>query len=211
MTFTLNDLIKGYKMRNFKKTIIDTLFLTTMPVIEDNNNVIINERNDDEIVSTNIKQITDLSAFDTKPRNYFISINPMRDLTYNRLKELLHLAYSRYLSFELGKHYRQKEAPIKMDIIIESKDNKISYNHIHIITKTQLFIYDYIIFQSILYYYLSQSIANINILGESIYTNELDTFNYINKTEVGEWLDENGHKHQKVITKDQILMNETYI
>lgn len=211
MTFTLNDLIKGYKMRNFKKTIIDTLFLTTMPVIEDNNNVIINERNNDEIVSTNIKQITDLSAFDTKPRNYFISINPMRNLTYNRLKELLHLAYSRYLSFELGKHYRQKEAPIKMDIIIEGKDDKISYNHIHIITKTQLFIYDYIIFQSILYYYLSQSIANINVLGESIYTNELDTFNYINKTAVVDCYDENGHKQQKVIAKDQILMNETYI
>lgn len=211
MTFTLNDLIKGYKMRNFKKTIIDTLFLTTMPVIEDNNNVIINERNNDEIVSTNIKQITDLSAFDTKPRNYFISINPMRDLTYNRLKELLHLAYSRYLYYQVGKKYRQKEAPIKMDIIIEGKDDKISYNHIHIITKTQLFIYDYIIFQSILYYYLSQSIANINVLGESIYTNELDTFNYINKTAVVDWYDENGHKQQKVIAKDQILMNETYI
>lgn len=198
-------------MRNFKKTLIDTLFLTTMPVIEDNNNVIINERNDDEIVSTNIKQITDLSAFDTKPRNYFISINPMRDLTYNRLKELLHLAYSRYLYYQVGKKYRQKEAPIKMDIIIESKDDKISFNHIHIITKTQLFIYDYIIFQSILYYYMSQSIANINVLGESIYTNELDTFNYINKTAVVDWYDENGHKHQKVIAKDQILMNETYI
>lgn len=211
MTFTLNDLIKGYKMRNFKKTLIDTLFLTTMPVIEDNNNVIINERNDDEIVSTNIKQITDLSAFDTKPRNYFISINPMRDLTYNRLKELLHLAYSRYLYYQVGKKYRQKEAPIKMDIIIEGKDNKISYNHIHIITKTQLFICDYIIFQSILYYYLRQSIANINVLGESIYSNELDTFNYINKTAVVDWYDENGHKQQKVITKDQILMNETYI
>lgn len=211
MTFTLNDLIKGYKMRNFKKTLIDTLFLTTMPVIEDNNNVIINERNDDEIVSTNLKQITDLSAFDTKPRNYFISINPMRDLSYNRLKELLHLAYSRYLYYQVGKKYRQKEAPIKMDIIIESKDNKISFNHIHIITKTQLFIYDYIIFQSILYYYLSQSIANINVFGESIYTNELDTFNYINKTAVVDWYDENGHKHQKVIAKDQILMNETYI
>lgn len=211
MTFTLNDLIKGYKMRNFKKTLIDTLFLTTIPVIEDNNNVIINERNDDEIVSTNIKQITDLSAFDTKPRNYFISINPMRDLTYNRLKELLHLAYSRYLYYQVGKKYRQKEAPIKMDIIIEGKDNKISFNHIHIITKTQLFIYDYIIFQSILYYYLSQSIANINVLGESIYTNELDTFNYINKTAVVDCYDENGHKQQKVIAKDQILMNETYI
>lgn len=221
MTFTLNDLIKGYKMRNFKKTPIDLSYLTSLslhnlPNVNDNNNIIIKDLNDDKIVSTNIKTLSKdddemITRLVIEPRNYFISINPMRDLTYNRLKELLHLAYSRYLSFELGKHYRQKEPPIKMDIIIEGKDNKISYNHIHIITKTQLFIYDYIIFQSILYYYLSQSIANINVLGESIYTNELDTFNYINKTAVVDWYDENGHKQQKVIAKDQILMNETYI
>ena len=207
-------------MRNFKMTPVDMDYLVSLsihnlPNVNENNNIIIKELNDDKIVETNIKTLSKnddlLNRLLREPKNYFISINPMQDISYNRLKEVLHFAYSRYLGFELGKHYRQKEAPIKMDIIIESKDNKISFNHIHIITKTQLFIYYMIYFQSILYYYMSQSLKNINILSESIYSNELDTFNYINKTTIVDGIDDSGNKQQKVITKDQILMDETYI
>lgn len=208
-------------MRTIKKTPIDMMYLTSLaihnlPNVNDNNNIIIKELNDDKIVETNIKELSkddDLinRLMFQEPKNYFISINPMRDLTYNRLKELLHLAYSRYLGFELGKHYRHKEPPIKMDIIIEPKDNKILYNHIHIITKTSLFLYDMVYFQSILFHYLKQSLPNVSILGESIYTNELDIFNYISKTKIIEQEDEQGKQQQKVISKDLILMNETYI
>lgn len=208
-------------MRNFKQTPMDMTYLTSLsinniPNVNENNNIIIKELNDDKIVETNIKQLSKNDEMTTRlafqePKNYFVSINPMQEISYNRLKELLHLAYSRYLAFELGKHYRQKEPPIKMDIIIEPKDNKISFNHIHIITKTSLFIYDMIYFQSILFYYLKQSLANVSVLSESIYTNQLDTFDYINKTKVIDYIDEQGNKQQRVISKDLLLMDETYI
>ena len=203
-------------MRNIKKTPIDMTYLTNLSMNKfiENNNIIINEENDGKIIQTNLKDLNKDNPLSIKllkePLQYFISINPMREISYNKLKYLLHLAYGRYLRFELGKRYRDIEPPIQMDIVIEEKDEKIKYNHIHIITKTPLFIYDIMYFIGILFHYLRQSIPNLNMFTENI-LDECKVFNYINKTKVIEIKDEKGKKQKKVVSKEQVLMNETYI
>ena len=71
-------------------------------------------------------------------------------------------------------------------------------------------IYDIIYFVGILYHYMKQDIPNINILTENI-IDECNVFNYISKTKIVDNIDENGKKTKKVISKEQFLMNETYI
>ena len=204
-------------MRNIKKTPIDMTYLTNLSMNKfiDNNNIIINVENDGKIIKTNIKELNkenplSINLLKEPISKYFISINPMKEISYNKLKYILHLAYSRYLRFELGKRCRDIEPPIKMDIVIEEKDEKIKYNHIHIITKTPLLIYDIIYFVGILYHYMKQDIPNINILTENI-IDECNVFNYISKTKIVDSIDEEGKKTKKVISKEQFLMNETYI
>jgi len=210
------------EMRTFKQKPEDMTYLTelsTVRIIEqieknEKRYYLTNKSNNVFFHNVNIKEMNKLhplcEASIYEENKYFISINPMRDISYNELKNLLHLAYSRYLRFELGKKYRTKEPPIKMDIIIEEKDEEIKFNHIHIITKTPLHLWEFLYFIGIIYYYMRYEIFNIDIKSVDIF-DEAGAFNYINKTKIVDAEDEKGNKIKKVITKNQILMNETYI
>ena len=180
-------------MRNFKNTMIDNeylQFISTKKIkgFNENNNVIFHNVNIKELTKEN--PLTDLSI--TEKNKYFISINPQNDISCNELKNLLHLAYSRFLRYELGKKYRQKEPPYKMDIVIEEKDNKIHHNHIHILVKSEVYLWDLICFIGILFYFMKEKISTINFMTENVY-------------------DEVGNLGYMLKRPNTILMNETDI
>lgn len=211
-------------IKTFKQKPEDMMYLTglsTKSIVEKITKIgkeyyLTNKRNNVFFHNVNIREINKLHPLADssiyEKNKYFISINPMKDVSFNDLKYLLHLAYSRYLRFELGKKYRTKEPPIKMDIVIEEKDEKIKFNHIHIIIKTPLHLWELLYFVGILYYYMRYEIFNIDFETVDIF-DELGAFNYMYKTKIVDAEDEKGEgiKIKKVISKNQILMNETFI
>lgn len=146
-------------MRQLKQTMFDNMYILNQN-IEKNNIIEINELDINEVIKkTNV---------DIYSRNYkfFISINPQMNISKNKLKDIFAKSYQRYLHYQLGKKYRNKPIPFKFDFVIEEQDEKIKFNHIHILTEN-ISIYDLQIFQNILFIYLRNDCPNISILGEN--------------------------------------------
>lgn len=146
-------------MRQLKQTIIDTMYILSQN-IEKNNIIEINELEINDIIrKTNV----DIYSPNYK---YFISINPKMNISKNKLKDIFSKAYQRYLHYQLGKKYRNKPIPFKFDYVIEEKDEKIKFNHIHILTEN-ISIYELQIFQNILFIYLRNDCQNISFFTEN--------------------------------------------
>lgn len=88
------------------------------------------------------------------------------NISKNKLKDIFAKAYQRYLHYKLGKKYRNKPIPFEFDFVIEEKDEKIKFNHIHILTEN-ISIYELQIFQNILFIYLRNDCQNISFFTEN--------------------------------------------
>lgn len=138
----------------------------------DNNylkNIVLNHNLNDTkcCIKIDDKQITDKTDLSNIPnQQYFISINPQKHISSNKLKEILKYSYRRYSRYKLGKNYDLKDSPIKLDIVLEKSCNDVNFNHLHIITQTMP-INDFIIFLAIIYLYMTQEIPHIDILAEN--------------------------------------------
>lgn len=146
-------------MRQLKQTMFDTMYILNQN-IEKNNIIKINE-----IDIYNIIQKTNVDFYNSNYK-FFISINPKMNISKNKLKDIFAKSYQRYLHYKLGKKYRNKPIPFEFDFVIEEQDDKIKFNHIHILTEN-ISIYDLQIFQNILFIYLRNDCPNISILGEN--------------------------------------------
>lgn len=188
-------------MRTFKRTLIDEMFLlqsSTDNYTDSNSSstILING-----IDLNNLLQKSNIDLY-TPKYDFFISINPMRHISVEKLKEYFHLAYSRYWRFISGKKYRKTEYPILLDFVIEEADNKIKFNHLHILTNTKLSIYDFQLFIGILFCYLRAEIKSINILSENV-IDKGNTLSYMLKNHIV------GKNKNIVISSNIKLMNQT--
>ena len=146
-------------MRQLKQTIFDTMYILSQN-IEKNNIIKINEIDINEVIK---KTNVDIYSSNYK---YFISINPKMNISKNKLKDIFAKSYQRYLHYNSGKKYRNKPIPFKFDFVIEEQDEKIKFNHIHILTE-YVSIYDLQIFQNILFIYLRNDCQNISFFTEN--------------------------------------------
>jgi len=192
-------------MRNLKlNSIIDTMYLTQIST---------DNYSEKKSSSTLIINGIDYNILNKKSNinlflneyEFFISINPMRHIGITKLKELLHIAYSRYCRYINGKKYRQCEKPVKLDFVIEEADDDIKFNHIHIMTNTKLSIINFQKFIGNLIAFFQEEIPSINFYSENI-TDKSGVLTYMLKHHIVE-----GDGHKKVISSDIKLMNETYL
>lgn len=146
-------------MRNMKNNDIDNNYLKDIVLksnLKDTKCYI-------KIDNKQIDETTDLSNI--PEQQYFISVNPKKHISANKLKEILKYSYRRYSRYKLGKNYDLQDYPIKLDIVLEKSNNDVYFNHFHIITETMP-INDFIIFLAIIYLYMTQEIPHIDIMAE---------------------------------------------
>ena len=159
-------------IRQLKNNFIDNLYLDSLTL-----NCFHNKIKIDNIPLQHLINQKNINRKQTY--QWFISIQPFRYISNDRLKYLFTEAYIRYLHYKNGKKYRKKDFPFKFYAIFEHKDPKqnIRFNHLHIITEN-LSIENFQKFIGIIFNFLQHKIGSIDILSENIWSNKSDCVSY---------------------------------